>query len=88
MLNFGLPNVLFQLESPIQCSEGPLHVPKNGSGVRVSLDITVLTDDALVFRSSLVTVPLHSLKSNSSRLTIYSFTSEEVCDTYQLKHSR
>ena len=31
MLNFGLPNGLFQLEILNQCPEGSLHFPKDGS---------------------------------------------------------
>ena len=39
MLNFGLPNQLFQFEKHIQCPEVSLNLQKNGSRVRVSLGV-------------------------------------------------
>ena len=41
MLDFGLPNRLFQFEGPIQCAEGLSHFPMNVSRVRVSLGMAL-----------------------------------------------
>ena len=43
MFNIGLPDRLVQFEKHIQCPEVPLHLPKNGSRVLVSLGVASFT---------------------------------------------
>ena len=43
MFNIGLPDRLVQFEKHIQCPEVPLHFPKNGSRVLVSLGVASFT---------------------------------------------